>query len=72
MGLRDLLRKLPGIGSLDRGDHSYSGERPVDNADALTAALSRDIDIDVSGDGGGGGGIPPNYVKSYDEGRPRK
>jgi hypothetical protein len=70
MGLRDLLRKLPGLGSLDRGDHSYAGERPVDNTDAMSAAYSRDIDIDASGDGGGG--IPPNYVKSYDEGRPRK
>jgi hypothetical protein len=69
MGIRDLLRKLPGIGSLERGDHSYEGDRPVENLDAMGAAYSRDIDIDPSD---GGGGIPPNYVKSYDEGRPRK
>jgi hypothetical protein len=70
MGLRELLRKIPGIGSLDRGDHTYDDERPVGNTDAMAAAYSRDVDFDGSGDGGGG--IPPNYVKSYDEGRPRK
>lgn len=71
MGIRDLLRKIPGIGSLDRGDHTSATDRPVDNIEAMTAAYSRDMDIDPS-DGGGGGGIPPGYVKSYDEGRPRK
>ncbi len=71
MGIRDLLRKIPGIGSLDRGDHTDAADRPVDNVEAMTAAYSRDIDFDPS-DGGGGGAIPPGYVKSYDEGRPRK
>ncbi len=37
----------------------------------MTAAHAREIDIDLGG-GDGGGAIPPNYVKSYDEGRPRK
>jgi hypothetical protein len=71
MGIRDLLKRLPGIGSLGRGDHTLEGDRPVENIDAMGAAYARDLDIDASGDGGGGG-IPPNYVKSYDEGRPRK
>jgi hypothetical protein len=71
MGIRELLRKIPGIGSLERGDHTAADERPVENLDAMGAAYSRDFDVDPS-DGGGGGGIPPNYVKSYDEGRPRK
>jgi hypothetical protein len=35
MGIRDLLRKIPGIGSLDHGDHTYADERPVDNTDAI-------------------------------------
>ena len=70
MGIRDLLRKIPGIGSLDRGDHTSASDRPVDNVEAMTAAYSRDIDFDPSD--GGGGAIPPGYVKSYDEGRPRK
>ncbi len=68
MGLRELYRKLAKIGSLGRGDHSLEGDRPVENIDAMGAAYSRDLDFD----GSPGGGIPPNYVKSYDEGRPRK
>ena len=37
---------------------------------AWAAAHSRDLD---PGDWGAeGGGLPPGYVKSYDEGRPRK
>jgi hypothetical protein len=71
VGIRELLRKLPGIGSLDRGDFTSADERPVGNVDAMTAAHARDRDLDSWG-GDGGGGIPPNYVKSYDEGRPRK
>ena len=71
MGLRDLLRKLPRFRSLERGDYSLEGERPVENLDAMGAADHRELDFDAS-DFGGGGGIPPNYVKSYDEGRPRK
>ena len=71
MSLRDLFQKLRNVGSLGRGDHTLEGERPVENIDAMGAAYTRELDFDAS-DGGGGGGIPPNYVKSYDEGRPRK
>lgn len=69
MGLRDLLRKLR-LRSLDRGDYSSGSQRPVDNLDAWTAAQSGDFDRTSGGEGRGS--IPPNYVKSYDEGRPRK
>jgi hypothetical protein len=54
--------------SLDRRGLSSAPERPLENTDAWAAA---------SGgvhDGAGHGGhnsIPPNYVKAYDEGRPR-
>jgi hypothetical protein len=54
--------------SLDRGALTDAPERPLENTDAWAAA---------SGgvrDGAGHGGhnsIPPNYVKAYDEGRPR-
>jgi hypothetical protein len=58
------------VGSLGRGDHSSASERPVENADAWAAAQGSDFDR-MSG-GEGHGSIPPNYVKSYDEGRPRK
>jgi hypothetical protein len=70
MGLRQLLRKVPGLGSLQRGDHGSGSERPVENLDAWSAAHAGDFDR-MSG-GEGHGSIPPNYVKSYDEGRPRK
>ena len=70
MGLRELLRKLPGIGSLDRGDRTSASDRPVGNTDAWAAAQAGDFDRTSGGEGGGS--IPPNYVKSYDEGRPRK
>jgi hypothetical protein len=69
MGLRELWKKIPMIGSLGRGDHALEGDRPVENIDAMGAAYMRDVDLDATE---GGGGIPPNYVKSYDEGRPRK
>jgi hypothetical protein len=47
--------------SLQRGDYIRESERPVENTDALTAEQSS-----------GGHTFPPGYVKSYDEGRPRK
>ena len=71
MSLRDLFKRLRNVGSLGRGDYAVEGERAVENIDAMGAAYTRELDFDAS-DGGGGGGIPPNYVKSYDEGRPRK
>ncbi|MDP9232680.1 MAG: hypothetical protein M3O73_07940 [Actinomycetota bacterium] len=60
------LRRLRLL-SLNRDEQTSAAERPVENTDALSAAHSgRELDS-----GGEGGGIPPNYVKSYDEGRPR-
>jgi len=60
------LRKRLRLGSLERGN-STSAEGTAENLDGMTAAHSgREIDT-----GGEGGGIPPGYVKSYDEERPR-
>ena len=66
--LRRLLIRL-GVGSSE--DDSYrSGDPQLETTDAWAAAHSRDRD---PGDWGAeGGGLQPNYVKSYDEGRPRK
>ena len=64
--LRKLRTRLH-FGSLVRENSTSAAERPTENLDAMTAAHSGS---DV--DGGEGGGIPPGYVKSYDEGRPRK
>jgi hypothetical protein len=67
-GLRRLLVRL-GIGRSD--DDSYRGGKPqLGVTDATAAADSREAD--PTDWGGEGGGLPPNYVKSYDEGRPRK
>lgn len=65
---RALAAKLR-IGSMDRRDHSFDRGEHVENTDAWAAADLADFD---PGSGGEGGGIPPGYVKSYDEGRPRK
>jgi hypothetical protein len=67
--MRRLLEKIKRlrIGSLNRGELTTDDVRPVENTDATTAARA-------SSTGRGsveGATIPPNYVKSYDEGRPR-
>ena len=67
LGTLRKLRKRRGFGSLERGNSTNAAQRPTENLDGTTAAHSgREIDT-----GGEGGGIPPGYVKSYDEGRPR-
>jgi hypothetical protein len=67
MQLFEKIRRLR-FRSLNRGEQTEAAERPVENTDALTAAHSgHELDS-----GGEGGGIPPNYVKAYDEGRPRR
>jgi hypothetical protein len=45
----------------DHGDVASPGERSVEKLDAAAQAMSSSA----------GGAIPPNYVKEYDEGRPR-
>jgi len=58
---------------LDRSEFARGEERPVDDLDALTSAnagapIGRD-----DGEIGSMGGMPPaSWVKSYDDGRPRK
>jgi hypothetical protein len=63
--LRKLRERLR-FGSLARENSTSPAERRTENLDGMTAAhFGSDVD-------GEGGGIPPGYVKSYDEGRPRK
>ena len=62
--LRNLIRRVK---SVQAGDEE-GVRRGADNVDALAAA-SRE-----RGDAQGGewpGSVPPNYIKTYDEGRPR-
>jgi hypothetical protein len=67
------LRKLLGwsrLRPLEPEEYEGGGRRPVDSVDALAAASTRG----EKSDGQGGefpGSVPPNYMKSYDEGRPR-
>ncbi|MGH2922317.1 MAG: hypothetical protein ACRDKU_09650 [Gaiellaceae bacterium] len=65
---RSLGRKLR-FRSLQRRDFTRASGEHVENTDAMAAADFGDFD---PGSGGEGGGLPPGYVKSYDEGRPRK
>jgi len=65
--LSSVKRKLH-LGSLERGDHSQAGERPVENNDAGAVAAAREASVDI---GGAAPGYPPGYVKDYDDGRPR-
>jgi hypothetical protein len=66
--VRRLLVRLH-IGRSD--DEPDRGAEPqLETTDGWAAAHSRDLD--PSDWGAEGGGLPPNYVKSYDEGRPRK
>jgi hypothetical protein len=65
MGLRSLIRR---IRPLQGGDEERTREGE-DNVDAMSTGSA-------SGKGGQAGGaslgsnVPPNYIKSYDEGRP--
>jgi hypothetical protein len=67
--LLNRLRALLGLKSVQPEDVTGDPRARVDNVDSLAAADFNDFD---PGSGGEGGGIPPGYVKSYDEGRPRK
>jgi hypothetical protein len=60
-------------GSRTSGDDGTArGRQAVDAMDAMAAVTShRSIDGD-SDNVALGGGMPPGYVKAYDEGRPRK
>jgi hypothetical protein len=57
--------------SLEPEEFEGGGRRPVDSVDALAAASSRGEKADGQG-GEFPGSVPPNYIKTYDEGRPRK
>jgi hypothetical protein len=58
--------KLLRLRSLNRGVPSASGHL-LENTDAWAAASAGTQNAQ-----GGHNSIPPNYVKAYDEGRPRR
>ena len=64
--LKQWLGRLRGS-SLQRRDYAVESKPPIENTDALTAAVSRQRDPI----GGMGPSFPPNYVAPEDEGRPR-
>ena len=54
-----------GFRSLDKRDLTTSDKAPLENTDAMA------VHSGAPGVGGGPEIVPPNYVKAYDEGRPR-
>ncbi|MDQ2983936.1 MAG: hypothetical protein M3R70_08460 [Actinomycetota bacterium] len=54
--------------SLQADQYDDGTQRNVSNLDAATAARANQSAEPV---GGGHSAVPPNYVKAYDEGRPR-
>jgi hypothetical protein len=64
---RHYLRQL---GLLRNHDDEDWGRRDVDNVDAMAATTTRGEKADPQGEFPGS--VPPGYIKSYDEGRPRK
>jgi hypothetical protein len=51
--------------SLDKRDLTRSDKAPLENTDAMA------VHSGAPAVGGGPELVPPNYVKAYDEGRPR-
>ena len=71
--LHGLMRRWRGIAPLDRSEFTPVTERPLDNLDGLTSANAGAPGGRDDGEIGSTGGLPPaSWVKSYDEGRPRK
>jgi hypothetical protein len=68
MGLFHTLRRRLRLRSLERGDYTEAGDRPVENLDAGALAANREASMDL---GGSAPGYPPGYVKDFDDGRPR-
>lgn len=66
MSIVEWIKRLR-LGSLNRGEQTAGDVRPVENTDAMTAARAATTELGSVE----GASIPPNYVKSYDEGRPR-
>jgi len=67
--LRKLLARLR-LSSLEPEEYEGGGRRPFDSVDALAAGSTRGEKTDAQG-GELPGSVPPNYIKTYDEGRPR-
>ncbi len=67
MRLLESLKRFK-LRAFDRSDHLEEGDRTVENTEALAATGGHGSD---PGKSAGHPGFPPDYVKSYDEDRPR-
>lgn len=65
--LRDFFRRLR---SMSPEEIEESGRRGAANIDAM-AANSASGKSDAQGGANLGSDVPPNYIKTYDDGRPR-
>jgi hypothetical protein len=67
LGLRNFIRRLR---SVQAGDEQGL-RRGADNVDAMAADGARGKGDLAQGGVNLGGSVPPGYIKTYDEGRPR-
>ena len=65
LGLRNFIRRLR---SVQAGD-DQGLRRGADNVDAMAASAGGKSDAE--GGANLGSNVPPNYIKTYDDGRPR-
>jgi hypothetical protein len=66
LGLRNFIRRLRSVQVGDDQDH----RRGADNVDAMAAGGASGKG-DAQGGTNLGSNVPPNYIKTYDDGRPR-
>jgi len=64
MGIAGWIKRFR-LRSLERRGLTRSEQAPLDNTDAMS------VHSGAPAMGGGAEIVPPDYVKSYDEGRPR-
>jgi hypothetical protein len=65
MSIVERFKRFP-FSSLDKRDLTRSDTAPLENTDAMA------VHSGAPAVGGGPEIVPPNYVKAYDEGRPRR
>jgi len=66
LGLRNFIRRLRSV----QADDDTDARRGADNVDAMSTG-SASGKSGQAGDASLGSNVPPDYIETYDEGRPR-